>query len=149
MKSAYYAAVVTRAYRKELDRLVSGDDPASTRPFIEELYNVSHREFSTGFFYGNPDDVAPTDASYTQQYRFMGSIGQPVSHGRFELDVKNGFGAGEEIEYLGPDIPSVRDGSYTLYDRDGVSTEQVTHHGGGQIRPGVPVEPGFLIRQRK
>jgi U32 family peptidase len=149
VKSAYYGAIVTRAYRKELDRLESGSDSASTRLFVDELQNVSHREFSTGFFFGNPDAVAPSDSQYKQRYRFMGSVGKSVSANRYEIDVKNGFDTGREIEFIGPDLPSISDDSFTLYDRLGEQTDKVTHHAGGFIQPGVPVEPGYLIRRRK
>jgi len=149
VKSAYYNAIVTRAYRKELDRLKAGLGPDSSRPFVDELYNVSHREFSTGFFFGDPDAVAPSDASYRQQYRFMGSVGEMVSESRYKLDVKNGFGTGEEIEFVGPDVPSITDNSFTLYDDAGAPTHKVTHHNGGLIEPSAPVEPGFLIRKRR
>ena len=149
VKSAYYAAIVTRAYRKELDRLDSGSDPAASRPYVEELENVSHREFSTGFFFGDPDAVVPSDAQYKQRYRFMGSVGKRVSDSRYEIDVKNGFNTDQEIEFIGPDIPSISDDSFTLYDRLGEPADNVTHHAGGFIEPGVRVEPGYLIRRRK
>lgn len=149
VKSAYYAAIVTRAYRKELDRLEAGADPESSRPFIDELYNASHREFSTGFFFGDPDAVVPSDAGYDQRYRFMGSVGEMDSESRYRLDVKNGFAAGEEIEFIGPDLPSIPDDSFALFDDSGMPTDKVTHQAGGLIRPGVPVEPGFLIRKRR
>ncbi|HKJ86149.1 MAG TPA: peptidase U32 family protein, partial [Spirochaetia bacterium] len=51
VKSVYYAAVVTRAYRKELDRVLAGRSRSESQAFIDDLYNVSHREFSTGFFF--------------------------------------------------------------------------------------------------
>jgi U32 family peptidase len=149
VKSAYYAAIVTRAYRKELDRLASGSDSASIRPFVDELQNVSHREFSTGFFFGNPDAVVPSDSQYKQRYRFMGSVGEPVSGARYTIDVKNGFGTDQEIEFIGPDQPWIADSSFTLYDKFGEQVDKVTHHAGGFIEPSVPVEPGFLIRRRK
>ncbi len=147
VKSAYYAAIVTRAYRKELDRLADGSDPESSRPYVDELYNVSHREFSTGFFFGDPDAVVPSDARYNQRYRFMGSVGEKVSDSRYKLDVKNGFGTGEEIEFIGPDLPSIPDDAFTLYDHTGTPTGKVTHHAGGLIEPSVPVHPGYLIRR--
>jgi putative protease len=149
VKSAYYVAIVTRAYRKELDRLASGDDRTVSQPYINELFHVSHREFSTGFFFGDPDAVAPGFSGYSQVYRFMGSLGRAVTDSRYEIDVKNGFRCGDEIEYVGPNVPASRDSSFLLYDSNGNRTEQVTHHSGGFIRPGVEVEPGYLIRQRK
>lgn len=56
MKSAYYTAVVTNAYRMALDAYLRDGaayrfDPALRR----ELESVSHREYSTGFWFGGPD----------------------------------------------------------------------------------------------
>ncbi|MFP4114867.1 MAG: peptidase U32 family protein [Spirochaetales bacterium] len=147
VKSAYYAAIVTRAYRKELDRLESGADRSTTRPYVDDLFNVSHREFSTGFYFGDPDALVPTQRSYRQEYRFMGRIGEPVSTGRYRLSVKNSFAEGDEIEYVGPDLPSATDASFRLYNEQGSRVEQLSHHSAGTIEPSVPVEPGFLIRR--
>ena len=60
MKSTYYVASVTRAYRKAIDHLY--DPSVDYKPYRDELMNVSHREFSTGFFYGKgPLDVDGQD----------------------------------------------------------------------------------------
>ncbi|MBP3365671.1 MAG: U32 family peptidase [Treponema sp.] len=64
MKSVYYVALITRAYRKALDALSGTISQAEAEPFIEELYKVSHRPFSTGFYYGKDEaDVAASGAS--------------------------------------------------------------------------------------
>ena len=51
MKSVYYVAMCTRAYRKALDELEGKITPEEAKPFVDELYNVSHRAFSTGFYF--------------------------------------------------------------------------------------------------
>ena len=51
MKSVYYVAMCTRAYRKALDELEGKITPEEANPFVDELYNVSHRAFSTGFYF--------------------------------------------------------------------------------------------------
>ena len=56
MKSAYYTAVVTNAYRMAMDAYLKNGavgyryDPA----WLEELESVSHREYGTGFFFDDP-----------------------------------------------------------------------------------------------
>lgn len=148
VKSAYYAAIVTRAYRKELDRITAGEPRAVSEPFTRELFNVSHREFSTGFYFGDPDALVPTERSYNQRYRFVGTVGHEVGPGRYELSVKNGFAADEELEYVGPDTASVVEPRRLLYDAKGEPVDRLTHHSGGTIEPSVPVETGWLIRRR-
>ncbi len=51
MKSVYYVALVTRAYRKALDAIEGKISSSEAKPFIDELENVSHRESSTGFYF--------------------------------------------------------------------------------------------------
>ncbi|MFW5684956.1 MAG: peptidase U32 family protein [Spirochaetota bacterium] len=148
VKSAYYAAIVTRAYRKEIDRIARDEPRESVQSYIDELYNVSHREFSTGFYFGDPNELVSTQKSYQQAYRFVGRLGREHAPGRFELDVKNAFSIDDEIEYIGPDLPRSVDRSFTLLDRDGNHVHRLSHQAGGMIEPGVAVQPGFLIRQR-
>jgi U32 family peptidase len=148
MKSAYYAAIVTRAYRKEIDRLASGAPRETVQAYIDELYNVSHREFSTGFFFGDPESLAPTGTSYRQTFRFMAGVGARVADGRYRIDVKNGFAEGETVEYVGPDVPSVEDSRFRLFDPNGEPTDRVTNQEGGFIEPSIPLAEGFMIRRR-
>jgi hypothetical protein len=63
--------------------------------------------------------------------------------------IKNGFSLGDEIEFVGPNVPYVADNSFALFDTGGDRVGSVTHHSGGRIRPSLDVEPGFLIRQKK
>lgn len=51
MKSIYYVAMITRAYRKALDAVEGIITPEEATPFVDELYKVSHRPFATGFYY--------------------------------------------------------------------------------------------------
>jgi len=149
VKSAYYAAIVTRAYRKELDRIAVGATSDESRPYIDELYNVSHREFSTGFFFGDPEELVPTQRSYEQAYRYIARVLDEVSPGMFRLDVKNAFSRTDPIEFVGPDLPYRADDAFRLFDPEGRDTESLTHQAGGFIRPGIPVAPGFLLRRRR
>ena len=64
MKSVYYVALITRAYRKAIDALEEKIPQEEATPFVEELYKVSHRPFATGFYYNKSDaDVAVSGAS--------------------------------------------------------------------------------------
>jgi putative protease len=151
MKSAYYAAIVTRAYRKEIDRIegyatVSDSEAARYRA---DLDNVSHRDYSTGFYFGDPDAIVPTRTSYRQSYRFVGTILKPLGDNRYGLRVKNAFSVNDTIEYVGPDLPSAVDKEFLLYDEKGVPVDSVSHHSGGIIEPSVSVAEGYLIRMAR
>lgn len=119
MKSTYYVALVTRAYRRELDRLAgAGGD---SRPWIDELYKVSHREFSTGFLFGRDDIARPTDRSYEASHLFVGTVEQrlspdpafaallpPAEAGRpwrrWRIELKNPLRSGDQLELTGPEL---------------------------------------------
>ena len=146
MKSRYYLATVTRAYRKELDRIQTGKDPRETERFRQELENVSHREFSTGFYFNDPKATLPTTKSYSQRYRFMGAIGEELGNGRFRLLVKNSFSVADPIELVGPDQTGVRDLGLRLYSESETEVADVTHHSTATVAPSIAVSEGWLIR---
>lgn len=146
MKSRYYVAVVTRAYRQEVDRLRSGAPEGLTAPYRDELYNVSHREFSTGFYFNDPKGSAPTETSYSQRYRFMGAVGEEVGDGRFRLSVKNSFSVDDPVEFVGPLECGARDPAFGLETANGTPLSAVTHHTDAVIRPSIRVQQGWLIR---
>lgn len=61
MKSAYYAAVVTNAYRAAIDGYMKdGDDFVLDKRWTSELESVSHREYCTGYFFDDPMKNAQT-----------------------------------------------------------------------------------------
>ena len=79
MKSVYYVALVTRAYRKALDAL-DGKIPAEeANPFVEELYNASHRPYATGFYYGRSDADITVSGESGSAYKLSAEIGSEVS----------------------------------------------------------------------
>lgn len=104
-KGAYYAAAVTNAYRHVLD----GDDPAAWR---RELDMVSHRPYSTGFFFGNPTQSPQVDG-YARDRLMVAVVTscEPVApdaaHGpwRVELTCRNRAEAGCELDVLSPGQP--------------------------------------------
>ncbi len=146
MKSIYYTAVVTRAYRKMIDYL-EGRISNSPDGFKEEIYKVSHREFSTGFYFGKEEIEQSTQKSYQRQYMFLGSIGDRVSEGRFELTVKNQIRAGDPVEYIGPDILFIKDTEFKLFDENGNETSKADHGKKYIIEPSVPVKKGYILRK--
>ena len=93
MKSVYYVAVVTRAYRKALDNDVDKDI------FRRDIFNVSHREFSTGFFYGRDSNEGainrPTSYGYQREYMYLGTILEDLGNGKYAVDVRNQIKCGK------------------------------------------------------
>ena len=61
MKSSYYAAVTTNAYRQAIDAALAGKP--LDRLWVEETMKVSHRPYCTGFYFGDPGQYY-ADATY-------------------------------------------------------------------------------------
>jgi len=148
MKSVYYTAVVTRAYRKALDKL-DGRDVPDYEGFREELFKVSHREFSTGFYYGKKDIERPTEHSYQRAFLFLGTVGKAVEPGIWELDVKNKIRTGDALEFIGPDLLFKEDRNFTLMNEQGEVIEVADHAPGriNRIKTEIPLKEGYILRR--
>ena len=79
MKSTYYVALVTRAYRKALDALDGKISYEEAKLFIDELENVSHRESTTGFYYSRADADKTTQGASDSAYDLSATIGSKIS----------------------------------------------------------------------
>ncbi len=99
-KSAYYAAVVTGAYRHVLDAVAAGRpvDPV----WRDEVEHVSHRHYATGFFYGPPGQYTES-ARYLREWQVVALVTGCGADGLATLSLRNKFRAGDELELVGPD----------------------------------------------
>lgn len=149
MKSIYYVAVVTRAYRKALDHSPDLDS------FKRDLFDVSHREYSTGFFYTREpietrEEISrPTSYGYERNYTFLGTIGNKVSDNTYEIICKNQIKNRQDLEFIGPDVPLIADNSYTLIDKQGFPLMQLDHGKEGYIKSDKPLRKGYIIRREE
>ena len=99
-KSAYYAAIVTGAYRHVLDDVAAGREV--DKVWRDEVEHVSHRHYSTGFFYGPPGQYYE-NSRYIRDWQICAVVTSCDSEGNATLSLRNKFRAGDEIEIVGPD----------------------------------------------
>ena len=99
-KSAYYAAIVTGAYRHCLDAAAAGEsaDPV----WRDEVEHVSHRPYSTGFYYGQPGQYYET-SRYVRNWQVIALVTDCDGEGNATLSLRNKFRAGDTVEVVGPD----------------------------------------------
>ena len=153
MKSIYYAAVVTRAYRKMIDS-INGKSIENLDDYVNEIYKVSHREFSTGFYYGKDDIEMPTFKSYMREYKFLGSISDIIAEKSendrycYMIDVKNQIRSSGEIEYIGPDLLYLKDSYFTLLDEKYMRVEKTDHGKITYLITDKKLDKGFIIREK-
>ncbi len=149
MKSACYVAAVTNAYRMALDALARGEKTVDPR-LLAELESVSHREYSTGFYYGNPHD----DPNVVSRPGYLGEksylaavIGYDGATGRALCEQRNKCAVGDEVEILSPGQFGRAFSVASLLDEDGAPIE-CTPHPGMRFRLPVPfpVSAGDLLR---
>ncbi len=106
-KTAYYAAVVTNAYRRALDLYCAGDgeyDPP--RELLDEPMKVSHREYFTGFYFGDPRTQHMEDSNYVREWDICAVVEECDSAGSARLRHKNKFAAEDTLELLIPGQPA-------------------------------------------
>lgn len=131
MKTALYVATVARTYRKALDDY--RNDPklyeANMDWYREQISGCTYRRFTTGFFYGKPDaDAQIYDSNtYVKDYTYLGIVGEVRSDGKYRLEQRNKFTAGEKIEIMKPDGRNLTVTVRSIEDEDGVPMESAPH----------------------
>ncbi len=99
-KSAYYAAIVTGAYRHAIDDVYAGRpiDPV----WRDEVEHVSHRIYSTGFYYGHPGQYVE-NSRYIREWQIVAKVESCDENGVAKCSLNNKFRTGDELEVVGPD----------------------------------------------
>ena len=120
-KSAYYAAIVTAAYRHAIDAAAAGKplDPV----WREEVEKVSHRHYSTGFYFGQPGQYT-ADARYIRDWQVVAVVTACDAAGNATLSLRNKFSTGDELELVGPDVAATPFVAGEMTDADGFPLTQ-------------------------
>ena len=120
-KSAYYAAIVTGAYRHVLDDLYAGRpiDPV----WRDEVDRVSHRLYSTGFYYGQPGQYTE-NSRYIREWQIVAKVDSCDENGIALCSLNNKFRAGDELEVVGPDLRPFPIVAGNMHDLEGNPLEE-------------------------
>ena len=120
-KSAYYAAIVTGAYRHVIDDIEAGR-PVD-KVWRDEVDHVSHRIYSTGFYYGYPGQY--TDNSrYLREWQICAKIEECDENGLALCSLNNKFHAGDVLECVGPDTRPFEVIPQVMTDLEGNALEE-------------------------
>lgn len=131
VKTSYYVATIIGAYRREIDRYFA--DPENytfDEEEFEELCKVSHRPYTTGFYFNKPDSDAQvyTDSSYIRDYDLIGMVeAYDPETGIARISQRNKFSVGEEIEVMQPMKPYYKMTVRDMKDEDGNSIDSAPH----------------------
>ena len=121
-KSAYYAAIVTGAYRHAIDAALAGQplDPV----WRDEVEHISHRHYSTGFYFGQPGQFTE-DSRYIRDWQIVAKVRSCTPDGRAVLTLNNKFSVGDQLELVGPGLRPCPVTVKALWDEDGERLDQV------------------------
>lgn len=151
MKSSYYNATVVRSYKNALRELLEG------KPFdpywYEEIKKASHRDFTTGFYYGDPKGEGQlyTSSSYIREYDFIGLVkGYDSTTQIATVEQRNKFSIGDEIEIFGPDIRHFDYQIEEMYNGKCESVKSAPHPQEIiQIKIEHPIKPWYILRKKR
>ena len=124
MKSAYYAAAVTNAYRHAIDYALKGE--ALPQVWIDELNKVSHRPYCTGFYYGDPGQHF-AEASYFSDAYVCAVVESCAEDGLAELTQRNRFCIGDTVELLTNEGEPIPFTVTELWDENGEAIAATPH----------------------
>ena len=120
-KSAYYAAIVTGAYRHCIDDVAAGReiDPV----WRDEVDHVSHRIYSTGFYYGFPGQYTE-NSRYIREWQVCAIVESCDENGMAVCSLRNKFHRGDALEVVGPDLRPFPITAEYMEDMDGNVLEE-------------------------
>ena len=130
MKTALYVATVARTYRKAIDDYLK--DPKLYEQnmswYLEQISNCTYRQFTTGFFFGKPDETTQiyNSNTYVKEYTYLGIIAEKKD-GTYRIEQRNKFSVGEKIEIMKPDGRNVEVLVESIMDEQGNAQESAPH----------------------
>ena len=120
-KSPYYAAIVTGAYRHCIDDVMAGReiDPV----WRDEVEHVSHRVYSTGFYFGFPGQYTE-NSRYIRQWQICAIVESCDENGTAVCSLRNKFHEGDVLEVVGPDLRPCEIRAERMADEEGTSIDE-------------------------
>lgn len=131
VKTEYYVASVIKIYREEIDKYCSDPDNYVFDPKqYDELCKVSHRPYSTGFYFGKPteNEQVYTSSSYIRDYDIAGIITDYDENTQTAvISQRNKFVLGDEVEIIQPGKPFFKQKITYMENETGESIESAPH----------------------
>lgn len=152
-KSAYYAAVITNAYRVAIDEYLKNPSMDYTPPqwVIDEVYKVSYRDYCTGFYFNAPNEDANIsfEGGYKRHYDVMAEV-KGYEDGFIVAEQRNKFCKGDVLDALQPSTEPVVFTAEEIFDKDGNEIESAPHPMMiVKIKSDLQFPAGTLLRKEK
>lgn len=131
MKTALYVATVARTYRKAIDDYFKSEElyRSNMEYYKSEIAKCTYRQFTTGFYFGKTDDGSQIydNNTYIQEYKYIGTVKAVTDSLLVEIEQKNKFAVGDEIEAMNFDGSNTKLKVYAMYDEDMNSIADAPH----------------------
>jgi putative protease len=143
-KSAYYTAAITGAYRNAIDAAAKGQAPDPM--WRDEVEKVSHRPYSTGFFYGSPGQFTE-NSQYLRDFQVVAVVEDCDGEGNALCSLRNKFSAGEVLDLLSPKQSAITLTAPMMEELDG-SPLEIPRHPQMKFKMKLPVQAprGAMLR---
>jgi len=147
MKSPFYVASVVNVYRRALDDVINGRD--FNKSYVDELEKVSHRRYTTGFYFGAKDKEYIDSSMPIQSSEFMAIVKDDYKDGYVCIEQRNRFKVGDVLEVLSPndtfnkkiEIQEMKDEKGDLVD-DASLVQQILY-----LKTDVLLKKGDILRK--
>ncbi len=154
VKSEFYVATVVKAYRQAIDAYLEDPENYKFDPEnLAELKKVSHRDYTTGFYFGKPGGTEQhyASSSYIREYDMVGIVkSYNIETGLAEVVQKNRFFKGTEVEFLRPVGKFFTQSIEYMHDENGVEIEVANRPQSiVYVKTNQPVEPDTFLRVKK
>lgn len=131
MKTALYVATVARTYRMAIDDCLESEEKyrANMSRYRDEISKCTYRQFSTGFYFGRPDETTQIyeNSTYVMEYIYLGIIDSVDDRGLARFCQRNKFCVGDEIEIMKPDGRNVPVKVLRMYNEEGEEVDDCPH----------------------
>ncbi len=131
MKTALYVATVARTYRKALDDFMESEEKyrSNMEWYKSEIGKCTYRQFTTGFYFGKPDENTQIYDSntYINEYIYLGIVNEIDDRGLVRIEQRNKFSTGDEIEIMKPGGENITTKVLAMYNEDGEKIESCPH----------------------
>ena len=131
MKTALYVATVARTYRKALDDFMESEEKyrENMEWYKAEIGKCTYRQFTTGFYFGKPDENTQIYDSntYINEYIYLGICGEINEKGLVRIEQRNKFSVGDVIEIMKPNGENVETKVLAMFNEDGESMDCCPH----------------------
>ena len=131
MKTALYVACVARTYRKAIDDYFESEQKYRENMdwYRAEIAKCTYRQFTTGFYFGKPDENTQIYDSntYVNEYVYLGIVEEIDERGFAKFEQRNKFCVGDTIEIMKPDGRNVSAKVLSMYNDEGEQVDSCPH----------------------